>query len=349
MVSLMAATAPRLVTRQAVVLGGMAAAATAAVMIAVIVHQGHGALLRSDAETFYRVALDPFGDGRVFSGAGPDTGTAYRYGRILFPLSAWLLAFGQPAMLRLTIPLLYIAAVMLVAALAVTHGEEAGRPPIAGLAALLVPSALLTVPILVPEFFVAALILLVYRLTEIHRDRAALGAAALMLLARETAALAIVPLAFRALHNKDWRGIVRWAAAVIPLFIWYVWVRVRIGVWPFDDPQVPPARALDLPVRSFLSKAWSGDAGWALMSAAILGWATIVAGVVVAWRRRTPLSGAGLAMAAWILVFGPAQAEWPGEAVRLMLPAQLLIATAAIRRRPARVEERTSQPTLRVG
>ena len=323
-------TTPRLVTRQALVFGGMAAAAAVAVMIAVIIHRGHGALLRSDAETFYRVALDPFGDGSILAGA--DTGTAYRYGRILFPLTAWFLAFGQPALLRLTIPLLYIGAVMLVATLAATHAEEAGRRPIAGLAVLLVPSAVLTVPILVPEFFVAALILLMYRLDEIHRDRAAQGAAALVLLARETAVVALVPLMIRALYRRDWSGVVRWAAAVIPLLLWYVWVRLRVGVWPFDDPQVPPARALDLPVRSFLSKAWSGDAGWALMFAAILGWATIVAGLVVAWRRRTPLSGAGLAIAAWILVFGPVQAEWPGEAVRLMLPAQLLIAIAAISR-----------------
>jgi hypothetical protein len=310
----------------------MAAVATLAVMIAVLFHQGFDWLLRSDAQSFYRVAREPFGDGSIFAGAGPDTGTAYRYGRILFPFSAWALAAGQPALLRITIPLLYIGAVMLVATLAATHAEEAGRPPIAGLAVLLVPSAVLTLPILVPEFFVAALILLMYRLDELHRDRAALGAAALTLLARETAVLAMVPLAFRALHNRDWRDIVRWAAAVIPLLIWYVWVRVRIGVWPFDDPQVPPARALDLPVRSFLSKAWSGDAGWALMSGAILGWATIVAGVIVTWRRRTLLSAAGLAMAALVLVFGPAQAEWPGEAVRLMLPAQLLIAVAAVSR-----------------
>jgi hypothetical protein len=152
-----------------------------------------------------------------------------------------------------------------------------------------------------------------------------------MLLARETAVLAMVPLMFSAVQNRDRRGI-RWAAAVIPLLIWYVWVRFRVGVWPFDDPLVPPARALDLPLRSFLAKAWSGDAGSALMFTAVLGWATIVTGVIVAWRRRTPLAGAGLAMAGLILVFGPAQAEWPGEAIRLMLPAQLLIAVAAISR-----------------
>ena len=329
------ATAPRLVTRQAVVFGGLAAIATTAVMSAVIFEQGFDTLLRSDAEAFYRVALDPFGDGSILAGAGPDTGTAYRYGRILFPLSAWCLALGQPALVRITIPVLYIGAVMLVATLAATHAEEAGRPPIVGLGVLLVPSAVLTVPLLVPEFFVAALILLMYRLAEIHRDRAAMGAAALTLLTRETAVLALAPLTLRALHNRDWRGIVRWVAAVIPLLIWYVWVRLRVGVWPFGDSEVPPTRALDLPVRSFLSKAWSGDPGSFLMFAAVLGWGTVVAGVIVAWRQRTPLAGAGLAMAALILVFGLAQAEWPGEAIRLMRPAQVLIAVAAIARRAA--------------
>ena len=316
----------------------MAAVATVAVMIAVLLDQGYGFFLRSDAETFYRVALDPFGDGRVFTGSGPDTGTAYRYGRILFPLTAWCLAFGQPALLRLTIPILYVGAIMLVATLAATQSELAGRPPIVGLAVLLVPSAFLTVPILVPEFFVAGLILLMYRLDEIHRDRPALGTAVLVLLTRETAVLALAPLMFRALRNRDWRGTVRWATAVIPLLIWYVWVRLRIGVWPFHDPQVPPSRALDVPVRSFLSKAWSSDAGAVLMFTAVLGWTTILAGALVAWRRRTPLAGAGVAMATLILVFGPAQAEWPGEAVRLMLPAQLLIAVAALSRPASPVE-----------
>jgi hypothetical protein len=318
----------------------MAAVASTVVMFSVIFDRGYGALLISDAETYYRVALDPFGDGSVFTGAGPDTGTAYRYGRILFPLSAWFLAFGHPVLLRITIPILYIGAIMLVATLAATQSEEVGRAPIVGLAVLLVPSALLTVPILVPEFLVAALILLMYRLAEIHRDRAAIGAAALVLLTRETAVLALAPLVLRALQNRDWRGIMRWATAVIPLLIWYVWLRLRIGVWPFQDPQHLPSRALDLPVRSFLSNAWSSDAGPMLMFAAILGWTTILAGAVVAWRRRTPLAGAGLAMAALILVFGPNQANWPGEAVRLMLPAQLLIAVAAISPRDSKSKMR---------
>jgi hypothetical protein len=241
-------------------------------------------------------------------------------------------------LVHLTIPVLYIGAVMIVATLAATHAEEAGRRPIVGLAVLLVPSALLTVPILVPEFFVAALILLMYRLAETHRDRAAQGVAALILLTRETAVLALIPLAFSALRKRDWLGILRWGSAVIPLLIWYAWVRVRIGVWPFFDPGHLPSRALDLPVRSFLAKAWTSDASSVLMFAAVLGWATILAAAVVARRQRTPLAAAGLTMAGLILVFGPNQAAWPGEPVRLMLPAQLLVAVAAISRPAASVE-----------
>ena len=329
----LSAMAPRLVTRQALIFGGMAAIATTVIMIAVLFDQGYGALIRSDAETFYRVALDPFGDGRVFADViSPDTGTAYRYGRILFPLTAWCLAFGRPEVLRITIPVLYVAAIALVATLAATQSELAGRAPVLGLAALLVPSSFLTVPILVPEFFVAALILILYRLIEIHRDRAALGTAALMLLTRETAVLALAPLMLRALQKRDWRCVIRWATAVIPLLVWYVWLRLRIGVWPFHDPQVPPSRALDLPIRSFLSKAWDSDANAMLMFVAGLGWATILTAAIVAWRQRTFLAGAGVAMASLILVFGPAQAQWPGEAARLMLPAQLLVGVAVISR-----------------
>src|SRR5215470_439191 len=86
---------PPLVTREAVSFGLMGAAAVTAVMIAVVSAQGYGALLRSDAQHFYRVALDPFGDGRIFAGSEEGAGTAYRYGRILFPLAAWVLALGQ--------------------------------------------------------------------------------------------------------------------------------------------------------------------------------------------------------------------------------------------------------------
>jgi hypothetical protein len=322
-----------LVTREATVFGLMAAAAVTAVMITVASNQGYAFLLRSDAQHFYRVALDPFGDGRIFEGAGQWTGSAYRYGRILFPLAAWMLALGQRRLVPVTLPLVYIGGILLFATLACTRCARAGRPPIVGLAALLVPSAFLAVPLLVPEFLIAGLALLTYHFAETNRIRQARVAAALLLLTRETAVLALAPLILPHLRRREWRALLRWSVVAIPLLVWYVWLRARIGVWPFLDPGHPAGRALDLPLRGFLAAAWQPDAALALVFAAGLGWVTLAIGAVVVWWRRTPLAWAGLSMASLILVFGRGEAELPGEAVRLMLPAQLLIAVAALAHR----------------
>jgi len=328
-----------LVTREAIVFGLMAAAAVTAVMITVASNQGYVFLLRSDAQHFYRVALDPFGDGHIFAGATEWTGTAYRYGRILFPLAAWVLALGQRQLIPVTLPLVYIGGVLLFATLACSRCARAGRPPIVGLAALLVPSAFLTVPLLVPEFLIAGLVLLTYHFAETNRVRPALVAAAMLLLARETAVLALSPLILPHVRRREWHALVRWSVVAIPLLVWYAWLRARIGVWPFLDPGHPAGRALDLPTRSFLSAVWRADATPALVFAATLGWATIAIGAAVAWRRRTPVAWAGLSMASLILVFGRGQAELPGEAVRLMLPAQLLIAVAVLAHRSSDSEQ----------
>src|SRR5688572_4865753 len=52
------ATPRRLVTPESLILGTLAAAA---VTIFIIASEGYGAVLRSDGQHFYRVALDPFG------------------------------------------------------------------------------------------------------------------------------------------------------------------------------------------------------------------------------------------------------------------------------------------------
>ena len=328
-----------LVTREDVIFGLMAAAAVAAVMITVASNQGYVFLLRSDAQHFYRVALDPFGDGRIFAGADQWTGTAYRYGRILFPLAAWVLALGQRRLIPVTLPLAYVSGVLLFATLACARCARAGRQPIVGLAALLVPSAFLTVPLLVPEFLIAGLVLLTYHFAETNRARPTLVAAAMLLLARETAVLALAPLIVPHVRRREWPALLRWSVVAIPLLVWYVWLRERIGVWPFLDPGHPAGRALDLPLRGFLSAVWRADTAPALMFAAGLGWVTIAIGAAVARWRRTPVAWAGLSMASLILVFGRGEAELPGEAVRLMLPAQLLIAVAALAHRSSDSEQ----------
>jgi hypothetical protein len=316
----------------------LAAIAAVAVIVSVVVSFGYGALLRGDGQHFYRVAVDPFGDGHVFAGSEPGAGTAYRYGRMLFPFTAWLLALGQRAVIRWSMPLVYVGSIMLFATLAAALCQRAGRSAISGLAALLVPASFVTVPLMVPEILIAALVLLIYTLTEMGRSTAARSAAALLLLTRETAVLALAPLVLRQIRQRQWRAVAWWAAAVVPLVAWYVWLRVRIGVWPFGDPGHRPERALDLPVRGFLAMAWRETSDWPLVAAAVMGWITLSVAAFVTWQKRTALAWAALCMASLVMVFGAGQSALPAEAVRLMLPAQLLTAVAALAapRRPQR-------------
>src|SRR4030095_2865046 len=86
-------------------------------------------------------------------------------------------------------------------------------------------------------------------------------AAALVLLAAETSVLALSPLILSHARRREWRALLRWSVVVIPLMFWYAWVRARIGVWPFLDPGHPAGRALDLPMRGFLSAVWRGGGG----------------------------------------------------------------------------------------
>src|SRR5688572_24137548 len=147
------ATRRRLVTPESLILGTFAAAA---VTIFIIASEGYGAVLRSDGQHFYRVALDPFGAGRIFAGSEPGAGTAYRYGRILFPLAAWIVALGHRSAVTFALPAVYIGSILLFATLAAARCERAGRPPVAGLAALLVPDVNPTEPPSVSQSLVSS-------------------------------------------------------------------------------------------------------------------------------------------------------------------------------------------------
>ena len=137
----------------------MAVATGATVIIAVVLasavmSHGYASILASDAQHFFRVASDPFGAGDAMSGTGPGGGTAYRYGRILFPLLAWLLALGQSEWIAYTLPIVYLGGVWLAAAVACEWCRDVRQPVMAGLLIFLLPSVFYIVPLLVPEFLI---------------------------------------------------------------------------------------------------------------------------------------------------------------------------------------------------
>ena len=72
--------------------------------------------------------------------------------------------------------------------------------------------------------------------------------AVLLLLTRETAVLALVPLVLLALRARQYRQVIVWSSTTVPLLLWYGWLRYRMGCWPFLDPAITVNQPLRLAV-----------------------------------------------------------------------------------------------------
>jgi len=316
---------PRLIRRDAWKLGGLVALFGGALMVVLILTSGSDDLFRSDALYFRIVAENPFGHSHQLFVHGPLTGDAYRYGRMLYPFTAWLLAVGHAPWVRWTLPIVDIVSLGVTAALAAElvarRGVDVGR----ALVILFVPGVWLSVSIAFSEVFVLALLLLLFLLVIDGRTGWAFVVAALALLARETAAIAVIPMALVALRARRWGEAGAWAATVVPLLGWWTWVHHRVGEWPPLDPSLSRREALSYPLGGVIHVVQEGtDAGhWFTF---LLGAVTVAAAVWVFMRARWyPIAMAALLFGVLIVCLGPNAYRYPGEAIRLMTPAQCLL------------------------
>ena len=182
-----------------------------------------------------------------------------------------------------------------------------------------------------PSYLAVALVLFAYLLPRDGRDRDVRVIAALAILTRETMVLAFVPLAWKAWKSDGWRGVARWAAVGVPYLGWSLWVRFRVGHVPFLDPATNRREAVGAPLVGWfqtLQRPLGNGQQYGLLVAAL----TIVVAIVVV--RRTPnrdryLAWAALASCASFACYGWAVWEFPSEALRVMLPAQVLVIAAA--------------------
>ena len=327
--------------RPTVRLGIAAAIVAAVVMVVMVATKGQKSLFRNDAEFYWLVARDPFGDGAVFIPFQEEMGRAYRYGRILFPAIAWVLAAGQASIVPWTLMVVDVlafgATVWLAAELCALRGRTHR-----GLAVLLVPAMWVALVIAVSEPLVFALILGTYLLWLRGQRAPALLVAAALLLAREAAAVALLPILWRDLRERGVRVLAGWALVPVPLLAWWVYVRARVGEWPFLDDSISRREALSPPLGGALTIVREGASGDHVV-AFVLGALTIACAVWVARRFVWwPISQGALAYALLLLLLGPNAWRYPGEAIRLMGPAQILIVLAvavspptARRRQPA--------------
>jgi hypothetical protein len=311
--------------RSAIALGLGVMLLTGAVIAFAYATGDHTPEVGSDSALFAGVARDPFGNGDTII-APVVNGPAYRYGRILFPLTGWVLALGRPALVSWTLAIVFAASLGAVVALAAWLLQQRGRPPWYGLAVLAAPFVVLWLdgPAVVAEPMVAALVLGVYVLDVRERSTGARITAAAVVLARETAVLALVPLVWRAWREHGWRGLAGWAWVPLPYLLWAGWVRVRIGELPFTDPAYSRRAAISLPFGG-IADVFDGSFANAEALSLLVGLATLVLALFV-WRARPwpPISTGAILTAAIIPCLGINVWSYLFEASRVMYLPQVL-------------------------
>ncbi|MFN8471912.1 MAG: hypothetical protein U0822_06930 [Anaerolineae bacterium] len=194
------------------------------------------ASLGYDGQFYYRLALSPLTTSFTEFGIRLDN-PAYRQQRILYPLAAWAVSFGQPSLVPSAMVLLNYLAVAALGLVGGLYARNVGRNALWGIVFPFYPGLVFTVTKDLTEALAALLLLLALWLT--HRRRWAVAGVSLTLavLTRET--IVVVPVA----------AFLVWAVSkmrrqppevgpllfVPPLAIWGVWelwLWARWGAWP---------------------------------------------------------------------------------------------------------------------
>ena len=184
----------------------------------------------NDGQQFLALALDPLQ-------ADPGTSAAvdnpiYRGKRLLYPLLAWLLGFGQPRLIVWTMGLINVACVGLAAGLVARWAQLQQRSPQWGLAVLALPSYWITLSLNTADLLATTLMLtaaLAWRQQWGLATSASLSAA---LLTRETALLAWVATGISTLWERRWRWLLPLALVPLPLWLWTANLRARFRAVP---------------------------------------------------------------------------------------------------------------------
>jgi hypothetical protein len=313
-------------------IGAIGATAVGSALLAGGARTRRDLFLHSDAPFFLAVARHPFGRGTNFGGDPRVGGVAYRYGRIGYPLAGWILALGHRAWIPTTLTLVLIAGFGAWIAFAAEHLRRGGRSPLLGVCVLGTPFAFFwfALPIGISEPIAGALVLLAYLYERGERRGAARVVAAIAIITRELMIVAFLPLAWRAWKERGWAGIRDWALVCAPYAAWSVWVRVRIGQFPFLDSASSRRDALSLPFVGWV-RTLNGPLDKGQDFAVLIATLTLLTAVLIAARGdwQYPVTHGALALTAVVACFGFGVFALPGEALRVMAPVQVLLLIAA--------------------
>jgi hypothetical protein len=194
---------------------------------------------------FYRyLAHDPFLEKDYFRYVDSPQ---LRFHRLLIPLAAWLLGFGQ----RDWIDGAYLAVEMLFLALGVYWCARLlarrGRSPLWGLLFVIVPATLASFDRMLVDGPLTALFAGFLLYCEEERWNRVWLLAMLAALTRDTGFLFIAALVADRLLHRDWRRGAWYASSGIPALAWYAYVAARL-------PHDPPVSILAFPAWGLLQR-----------------------------------------------------------------------------------------------
>jgi hypothetical protein len=306
-------------------LSGATAVGLVVAAVVVVVRHGWGGFYKEDdAHHYVLIAQDLFGRGRAI--ADPSE-AAYRYGRFGLPFLGWLFAFGRPAGVEYTLVGVNLAAIAAIPGLASTLLHDYGVPAVAGAVAL-VPVGLYELyrdPVADP--LMIGLVLLALVLDARGRRSRALVTLACAVLVKEVAALALVPWMWHALRHKEWRDAGLLPSVVVPYAFWCIWVRLRVGQFPFLAHTVQRTEAFGAPAAGIRSTLHTRPPFYG--SIVTLTVATIAVAFLAAYvAHRSPLGALAGVFGVLTLCLGPNALRYSFEIGRLLAPAQVFAVLA---------------------
>jgi hypothetical protein len=318
------------------VLSGATGVAASALSIMRVVTRGQSQFFATgDPRLFLLTTRDLFGAGRGFAALGFASEIPYRYGRMGLPLLAWLLAFGQPALVGWTLIGINLVALTAIPGLAAIFLDESGASPSAAAFILVLPAFVVLYGNVFADPLLLALLLIVYVLDAHSYRRSSLVVLAYAVLVKEIALLALIPLLWRAVRRRDWCGAVAIATTLLPYAVWCAWLRWRVGALPFLAKTEARRGARGLPFDGIYHALVHPTANETLLVAIVM--ATIVLAGIGAWlSRETPIGGLAAVYAFVTLCLGPEALRLFGEGLRVLLVPQvfgILALTVGLRAR----------------
>jgi hypothetical protein len=271
-----------------------------------------------DSKFFLLIGRDLFGTGHGFAAIHATSQIPYRYGRVGLPFVAWLLAFGRPALVGWTLIGVNIAALAAIPGLAACFLAEHRAPPAAAALVLVLPAFILLYGSVLSDPLVIALLLLAFVLDARSHRGATLATLACAILVKEVAAIALIPLLWRAVRQRDARAFSAVASTVLPYAAWCVWVRVRMDEFPFLAHTKSRTQALGLPFVGINYTIRHYPLFGVVIYTVVV--ATLVLGAAGSWVARwSQIAALAALYTLLVLCLGPQALKFFGEVIRVLL------------------------------